>query len=123
MFDLNKKINKIKNNKKFIILITAFFIMSCGGNCDSLDKSFTSYDNAIELVRATNFKIEDRSRSALSNKFKLKMCSMIGVNLFSNFWFLSFNLLITTMVENNVIETKTKKYIEYNKNGFIQSLL
>lgn len=60
MFDLNKKINKIKNNKKFIILITAFFIMSCGGNCDSLDKSFTSYDNAIELVRATNFNIEDK---------------------------------------------------------------
>ncbi len=45
---------------KFLISIIAFLIISCSGNCDSLNKKFSSYNEAITLVRNTSFKIEEK---------------------------------------------------------------
>ncbi len=45
---------------KLLISIMAFLIISCSGNCDSLNKKFSSYNEAVTLVRNTSFKIEDK---------------------------------------------------------------
>lgn len=35
-------------------------IMSCKGDCESLNKSFRTYENAISLVKGYGFKMEDK---------------------------------------------------------------
>ena len=45
---------------KLLISIIAFLIISCSVNCDSLNKKFSSYNEAITLVRNTSFKIEEK---------------------------------------------------------------
>lgn len=54
------KIDQIENKMKFVVSLIAFILISCGGNCNNLNKSFASYDNAIELVRASKFILEDK---------------------------------------------------------------
>jgi hypothetical protein len=39
-----------------------FFLLlfiSCSGNCDSISKNFSSYDEAISIIRSTDFIIEE----------------------------------------------------------------
>jgi hypothetical protein len=50
--------NKI--NMKYLISILFLIIVSCSGNCDSISKKFNSYDEAISLVRSTNFSVEEK---------------------------------------------------------------
>ena len=45
---------------KLLISIMAFLIISCSGNCEDLNTKFSSYKEAISLVRDTSFKIEDK---------------------------------------------------------------
>ena len=45
---------------KYLISIFFLMIASCSGNCDSISKNFNSYDEAIFLVRSTDFNVEEK---------------------------------------------------------------
>lgn len=45
---------------KYLFPIIAFLVISCGSNCNSLNKNFGSYAEAISTVRNTDFKIEEK---------------------------------------------------------------
>ena len=45
---------------KYLLSIFFLIIISCNDNCDSIGENFISYDEAITVVRATDFSIEEK---------------------------------------------------------------
>lgn len=46
---------------KYLHLFSLLFFISCGNkNCNDLNSNFKSFDDAIEVVRETNFSIEEK---------------------------------------------------------------
>lgn len=53
-------INKTVIKMKQLILIMSFVIISCKGDCESLNKNFSTYKDAISSVKECGFKMEDK---------------------------------------------------------------
>lgn len=45
---------------KYLFSILVLLFISCSENCDNLNEKFSSYSEAVSLVRNTNFKVEDK---------------------------------------------------------------
>ena len=45
---------------KYLFSILVFVFLSCSGNCNSISKKFSSYDEAISIVRSADFSIEEK---------------------------------------------------------------
>lgn len=46
--------------RKIIVILTLFFISCVDKNCEDLNSKFTSYDDAIDLVKNTDFNFEEK---------------------------------------------------------------
>ena len=56
-----------------------FFILlfiSCSGNCDSINKNFSSYDESISIIRSSDFIIEENidTNSSWINSIEYYSC-------------------------------------------------
>lgn len=67
---------------KYLFSILVFAFLSCSGNCNSISKKFSSYDEAISLVRSTDFSTEEKVNTDSSWIESIEYYSCDGVKGF-----------------------------------------